>query len=222
MWLVHPSIVGVSSWSPAQTSAGRPPPDTLWSLRSESRGTPRARRRLTAHFGCGLIALLIPGLLTRERRGTSSVRFSHPFLQVTPPSTLHVIRGESPTPRPEIGSRPQRFRRVRTLAPMQGRIVVPPRVSRPGHFDAALAGRPWLPPPPEGEFEPRLLYGGEPAQGGFGSHEPHRLRLDVKTLRLTPTPGVRRGRQRKRRRSGRCRASPAALCSAGQPLTRPW
>jgi hypothetical protein len=102
MWLVHPSIVGVSSWSPEQPSSGRPPPDTLWALRSESRGTPRARRRLTAHFGFGLIALLIPGLLTRERRGTSSVRFSHPFLQVTPPSTLHVIRGYSPTPRIEI------------------------------------------------------------------------------------------------------------------------
>jgi hypothetical protein len=148
MWLVHPSIVGVSSWSPGLTSSGRPPPDTLWSLRSESRGTPRARRRLTAHFGFGLIALLIPGPLPRERRGTSSVRFSPRFLQVTPPSTLPVIRGYSPTPRTEIGNRPQRFRRVRTLAHMQGRIVVPPRVSRPATSTPPLRDDPGCLPLP--------------------------------------------------------------------------
>jgi hypothetical protein len=136
----------VSSW--------RPPPDTLESPRSESQGAPRALRRLTPHCGIGLIALRIPGLATRERRGTSSVRFSHRFLQVTPPSTLRVTRGESSTPRAEVGIPPQHFRRVRTLAPTQGRIVLPPGVSRPGHFNAALAGRPWLRTPPAGEFGP--------------------------------------------------------------------
>jgi hypothetical protein len=34
-----------------------------------------------------------------DRRGTSSVRCSHRFLPVTPPRTLRVIRGYSPTPR---------------------------------------------------------------------------------------------------------------------------
>jgi hypothetical protein len=145
MRLVHPSIAGVSSWSPTW----RPPPDTLESPRSESQGTPRALRRLTVHFGFGLLAMLIPGHMTWERRGTSSVRFSPRFLQVIPPSPLHVIRGYSPTPRTEMENRPQRFRRVRTLAHMQGRIVVPPEVSRPGHCIATLAGRPWLPTPPE-------------------------------------------------------------------------
>jgi hypothetical protein len=95
-----------------------------------------------------------PKSCDRERRGTSSVRFSHRFLQVTPPSTLRVTRGESSTPRAEVGIPPQHFRRVRTLAPTQGRIVMPPGVSRPGHFNAALAGRPWLRTPPEGEFGP--------------------------------------------------------------------
>ena len=37
-------------------------------------------------------------------------------------------------------TQPQRFRRVRTLAHMQGRIVMPPEVSPPGHFDAAPYG----------------------------------------------------------------------------------
>ena len=39
---------------------------------------------------------------------------------------------------------PQRFRRVRILTHMQGRIVMPPEVSPPGHSIAALTGRPWL------------------------------------------------------------------------------
>lgn len=145
MRLVHPSIAGVSSWSPTW----RPPPDTLESPRSESQGTPRARRRLTVHCGFGLLAMLIPGHMTWDRRGTSSVRFSPRFLQVTPPRTRHVVRGYSPTPRTGVESQPLRFRRVRTLAHRQGRNVVPPEVSRLGHFDAALTGRPWLPPPPE-------------------------------------------------------------------------
>jgi hypothetical protein len=129
----------------------RPPPDTLASLRSERPGTPRARRRLTSPFGIGLIAMRIPGLTPQERRGTSSVRFSPRFLPVTPPSTRRVTRGESPTPRTEVEkeNQPQRFRRVRTLAHTAGRNVAPPGVSRPGHFNAALTGRPWLPPPPE-------------------------------------------------------------------------
>jgi hypothetical protein len=172
MRLRPPAIAGVSSWSP---HAGSPPPDTLWSPRSERRGTPRPRRRLTPPCGMGRIAGLLPGLLTRDRRGPSSGRCSPHFLPGTPPSPLQVIRGDSPTPRTESGHRPQRFRGVRPLAPRHGRSVVPPDVSQPGHFDAALAGRPWLPPPLGGECEPRLLSGDEPAQGGFGSYEPHRL-----------------------------------------------
>ena len=50
-------------------------------------------------------------------------------------------------------TQPQRFRRVRTLTHLQGRIVMPPEVSPPGHSIAALTGRPWLRTPPEGEFE---------------------------------------------------------------------
>jgi hypothetical protein len=103
MWLVHPSSAGVSSWS---QKTWRPPPDTLESPRSESQGSPRALRRVTPHFGCGLIPRLIPGLMTRKRRGTSSVRFSSPFLQVTPPSSLRVTRGSSSTPRTEIETNP--------------------------------------------------------------------------------------------------------------------
>jgi hypothetical protein len=133
-----------------------PPPDTLWSPRSESQGMLRTLRRLPPPFGIGLITVLIRRLSTRERRGTSSVRFAHRFLQVTPPSTRHVLCGESPTPQRAVGPQrpyPQRFRRVRTLAPMPGRIVMPPEVSPPGHFIAALTGRPWLRTPPAGEFE---------------------------------------------------------------------
>src|SRR5688572_26356326 len=55
----------------------RPPPDTRWSPRSESQGLLRTLRRLTPHFGIGLITVLIRSLSTGERRGTSSVRFSH-------------------------------------------------------------------------------------------------------------------------------------------------
>ena len=58
-----------------------------------------------------------------------------------------------PPHRERLVSQPQRFRRVRILTHIQGRIVMPPEVSSPGHSIAALAGRPWLRTPPEGEFE---------------------------------------------------------------------
>jgi hypothetical protein len=84
----------------------RPPLDTLSSPRSESQGPPRALRRVTAPGGQGLIVRLIRRRETTERRGTSSVRFSHRFLQTTPPRTRPVLRGYSPTPQREVG--PQR------------------------------------------------------------------------------------------------------------------
>jgi hypothetical protein len=40
-----------------------------------------------------------------DRRGTSSVRFSHHFLQVTPPSTRHVLHGYSSTPQRKVGDK---------------------------------------------------------------------------------------------------------------------
>jgi hypothetical protein len=134
----------------------RPPPDPLWSPRSARHGMLRPLRRLPPPFGIGLIPVLLRRLSTRDRRGTSSVRFSHRFLPVPPPRTRPVLCGESPTPQRAVGPQrpyPQRFRRVRTLAPRPGRIVMPPEVSPPGHFLAALTGRPWLRTPPEGEFE---------------------------------------------------------------------
>jgi hypothetical protein len=145
---VPPSVVGVSSWSPHHW---RPPPDTLESPRSASPGAPRARRRLTSPCGCGLIArriqVLRPGP-TWDLVGQMLPPFSpgdppthpacHPWILAHP-----TDKGCTPT------TPPQRFRRVRTLAHTHGRIVVPPGASRPGHCDAALAGRPWLPPPPE-------------------------------------------------------------------------
>ena len=137
-----PSLVGVSFWSLKKNTHNprRPPPDTLESPRSESQGTPCALRRLTSPCDVGLLTMRIHSLATGERRGTSSVRFSLHFLQVTPPSTRHVVRGYSPTPRTGVENQPLRFRCVRTLAHMHGRIVVPPAVSRPGHFDAAPDG----------------------------------------------------------------------------------
>ena len=67
---------------------------------------PRALRRVTAPFGQGLIVRLIRRLTTAERRGTSSVKFSHPFLQATPPSTRYVLRGYSSTPQRKVGLPP--------------------------------------------------------------------------------------------------------------------
>ena len=96
-----PSLVGVSFLVPKKNR--RPPPDTLWSLRSESQGTPRALRRVTAPFGQGLIVRLIRRLTTAERRGTSSVKFPHHFLQATPPCTRSVLCGYSSTPQREVG-----------------------------------------------------------------------------------------------------------------------
>ena len=64
---------------------------------------PRALRRVTAPFGQGLIVRLIRRLTTAERRGTSSVRFSHRFPQATPPCTRYVLRGYSSTPQREVG-----------------------------------------------------------------------------------------------------------------------
>jgi hypothetical protein len=52
-----------------------------------------------------------------------------------------------------VKTQPQRFRRVRTLTHMQGRIVMPPEVSRLATPTPPLAGRPWLRTPPEGRFE---------------------------------------------------------------------
>ena len=60
------------------------------------------------------------------------------FLQVTPTIPTSVDA------RTEVGTPPQRSRRVRTLVPTGGRIVAPPRVSPPGHVIAALTARPWL------------------------------------------------------------------------------
>ena len=147
---------------------GRPPPDTLWSPRSERQGPPRALRRLTPHCGNGLITMLIRSLSTGERRGTSSVRFSPPFSPGDPtkhPACPPWIVAHPTTAVGPQRPHPQRFRRVRTLAHMQGRIVVPPEVSPPGHFVAALTGRPWLPTPPEGEFEPMTSVRGRTRTG---------------------------------------------------------
>jgi len=100
MRLVHPTLVGVSSWAPER---GKPPPDPLESPRSESQGAPRALRRCTPHVGHGLLPRLLRSLTTGDRRGTSSVRSARRFLQVTPPSTRHVLHGESSTPQRKGG-----------------------------------------------------------------------------------------------------------------------
>jgi hypothetical protein len=152
MRLIYPTIVGVSSWSPKKTlgtSAGH----AVVPKEREPRSAPRSPPLHIAlrHWPYNDAYHRSDD---RERRGTSSVRFSLRFLQVTPPSTLHVARRYSPTPRAGVENQPLRFRRVRTLAHMQGRIVGPPEVSRLGHFDAALTGRHWLRTPPEGGFGP--------------------------------------------------------------------
>ena len=84
-----PALVGVSFWSlTTETSAGH----AVVPKEREPRNAPRSPPpHLT--FGHGLIVMLIHRLATGERRGTSSVRCSRPFLQATPPRPRHVLHG---------------------------------------------------------------------------------------------------------------------------------
>lgn len=140
MQLVHPSLIGVSSWSPKKR---RPPPDTLESPRSESQGMPRrsppphiAFRRWPYNdaypqsSNWGTTWDLVGQIFTPFSPGDPT---THP---ACPPWIIVHPTEEGWS----TATQPQRFRRVRTLAHMQGRIVVPPEVSRPGHFDAVPYG----------------------------------------------------------------------------------
>ncbi len=134
----------------------RPPPDTLWSLRSESHGLPRALRRVASTRRHWPSSDAYPQVL---RPGTTWDLVGQVFTSFSPGETTKHPHVSPVDNRPPHGQRlkenqPQRFRRVRTLAHTRGRNVTPPGVSRPGHFVAALAGRPWLRTPPKGEFGP--------------------------------------------------------------------
>ena len=84
----------------------------------------------------------------------------------------------------------RRFAHVRRLAHHGGRNVAPPGVSLPGPIVMARY-RTTLAAYPAHEFGQRFLYGGGPAQVGFGSSEPHRLYLlSAVYLRLTRTPNI--------------------------------
>ena len=98
--LVYPSIVGVSFWSHKETSSGH----AGVPKERESRKTPRSPPPYIP-FRQWPYSNAYPQSCDWERRGTSSVRFSLRFLQVTPPRTLHVLHGYSSTPQREVGLR---------------------------------------------------------------------------------------------------------------------
>ena len=153
MPLVHPTIVGVSSWSPKKkdTSAGHagvpqererrhaprsPPPHTAFRRWPYNDASPQS-------CDWGTTWDLVGQICTPFSPGDPT---THP---ACPPWIL-----VHPTERSwSTTIQPQRFRRVRTLAPMPGRIVMPPDVSCLATSPPPLTGRPWLHTPPEGAFE---------------------------------------------------------------------
>ena len=186
---VHPSIAGVSSWSPNRnvaTSAGHavvptareprtaprsPPPHLVFRLWPSSAAYPGSDDSRTTWDLVGQVFTpFSPGAPT-----------THPACR--PWRVAHPTDSGWSKKTPQ----PQRFRRVRTLAPTHGRIMTPPGVPRPGHFNAALTGRPWLPPPPEESSSRDCCTGTNPHREDL-AHRPHRLRLGMKILRLTRTP----------------------------------
>jgi hypothetical protein len=152
--LVHPTIIGVSFWSPkktCETSAGHavspkeraprtaprsPPPHIAFRQWPDNDAYPQSDDRGPTW---DLVGQIFPPFSPGDPT-------THP---ACPPWILvHPTEGSWSAKTP-----PQRFRRVRTLTPMPGRIVMPPEVSRLATSTPPLAGRPWLRTPPEGGFE---------------------------------------------------------------------
>jgi hypothetical protein len=153
--LVHPTIVGVSFWAPKENARAllrtRCDPQGVRAKDCPALSAASHRISAMALYRCVSVVL---------RLGTTWDLVGQIFPPCSPGDpTTHPACPPWIVVHPTESSwstvtQLQRFRRVRTLTHLHGRIVRPPEVSPPGHSIAALTGRPWLRTPPKGgEFE---------------------------------------------------------------------